>query len=334
MAPDQAVSARAFKREDEPPVLAVLQAGFGRWPSEIRSTEPSEFFHWKHIRGSFGRSVLFVVELDGEVAGFAAYMPWRFRARGHVLTGMRGVDFAVHPDYRRRGVSLAILAAAKSLTGADFIWSNPNEPAGGGALKSGRRPIGRIPHFARLGGRLLQTTRRARARGVLTPESLPTRAPPAREVLADREYMSHLLASIDDPPGRLVTARDVDYLRWRYGQFDEYRGVRATARVRGRGIAIFRARRYGSFWVLDICELLVEGGKRRIARDLLSQVKDAAASDFLGCNFCSRRQAAVHGFIGASRGTDLMVYPLRGDLVLDPTRRDSWAASRGDLELL
>jgi GNAT superfamily N-acetyltransferase len=315
-------------------VLAVLQAAFGRWPGEIQSAEPSEFFNWKHMTGTFGRSTLFVVELDGQVAGFAAYMPWRFRTHRQILTGMRGVDFAVDPGYRRRGVSLAILTAAKSLAGADFIWSNPNAPAGGGALKSGRRPIGSIPRFARLGGRPLETMRRARGRGALTPASLPNHAPPAREVLADGEYVSRLLARTDDPAGRLVTARDVDYLRWRYGQFDEYRAVQATPRMTSSGIAIFRARRYRSFWVLDICELLVEGGERRVARDLLSQVRDAAEADFLSCNLRSRRQAAAHGFVAVSRGTRLMAYPLRGGLVVDPTRRDSWALSRGDLELL
>jgi GNAT superfamily N-acetyltransferase len=126
-----AVGVRAFQADDEPRVLEVLQAAFGEWPQDIESVAPSEFFRWKYMDGPFGLSILLVAEANGEVVGFYAYLPWRFRAGESHLTAMRGVDLAVHPSHRRRGVSMAIRAAANFSSDVAFIWSNPSEQGRG-----------------------------------------------------------------------------------------------------------------------------------------------------------------------------------------------------------
>jgi hypothetical protein len=129
--------------------------------------------------------------------------------------------------------------------------------------------------------------------------------------------------------------KNLDYLRWRYGHFDEYRAVRTGAGEGGRGgMVIFRPRRHGPFWVSHVCELFVERSDRRTARDLLHRVRDATQADFINCSFSSRHQAARYGFVQWPGRTVLMTYPLQQNLVPDPTRRASWALSLGDLELL
>ena len=50
-------------------------------------------------------------------------MPWRLRVSGRVLATMRGVDLAVHPSYRRRGVSMAMRSAASFGDDVAFMWS-------------------------------------------------------------------------------------------------------------------------------------------------------------------------------------------------------------------
>jgi GNAT superfamily N-acetyltransferase len=327
---------RAFEANDEPGVLDVLQAAFGPWPHDIQGVAPGDFFRWKHLAGPFGPSLLLVAEADDVVIGFAAYMPWRFRARGQILTTMRAVDFAVHPSHRRRGASSALTqAAVRHLSGdVAFIWSNPNEQMRPGSLKSGRRQVGRLPRFVQLRIPGKYTVHRARTKGSATPRQLPIEAETAAALLHNGAHASLLPAKTRQPRDRLVTAKDLDYLRWRYGRFEEYRAIRTGARSGGSGMVIFRPRRHGSFWVSHVCELFVEQDDRRTARHLLRQVRDAAPADFVTCSFSSRTHAALCGFVPYRGGTVLMTFPLQQNLAPDPTQRASWALSFGDLELL
>jgi hypothetical protein len=328
-----AASVRAFRPDDEGRVLAILQLAFGAWPQEIAAS-PAQFFHWKHRTGPFGESVLLVVELDGEVAGFAGYMPWRLRAGERTLTATRGVDYAVHPDYRRRGATVALRAFADELPGVRVIWSNPNEPTRRGGVKFGRQLAGTVPRYARPCRRAASTLARPRARD-WSPREQPTiEAPSAAELLGDGEFIAHVLGAAGDPPGRWATDKTPEFLRWRYGQFEDYRGARWESRREGRGFAIFRPRRFGRFRVLDVCELLVTENRRDVARALLARVARSSGADFVSCGFLSRRRAAALGFVQAARGSNLLAHPLEHGIVPDPARIDSWALSRGDLELL
>lgn len=181
-------------------------------------------------------------------------------------------------------------------------------------------------------GHFEKTIQRARAGGLKTPARLQIEADTAGEVLGDGAYVARVLAQSLEPSDRLATDKDLEYLRWRYGRFAEYRAVRADS-GRGDAMAIFRARRHGPFWALEVSELLVEHNDLRTARHLLQRVRRTAPADVVTCNFMSHRRAALCGFVRFG-GTDLMSNPLRQNLVPDPTRRDSWALSRGDLELL
>jgi GNAT superfamily N-acetyltransferase len=333
---DGAVKVRAFVAEDEPGVLEVLQAAFGQWPSGIHDVAPNEFFRWKHVDGPFGPSILLVAEADGAVVGFAAYMPWRFRASEQVVMTARGVDFAVHPSHRRRGVSVALIQAAARHCSENvaFIWSNPNEKIRPGSLRSGRHQVGRFPHFIRPRGPLPGAIKRAWGGGSRMPGHLQIEAEPAAEILRDGADASLPLARTKPPGDRLATVKDLTYLRWRYGRFEEYRAVQADAGTDGGGMAIFRPRRHGPLWVSHVCELFVEGNDVRLARRLLRKVRDAAPADFLSCSFPSRHAAALCGFVQYDRGPAVTTYPLHTNLTPDPTERASWSMSIGDLELL
>src|SRR5258708_21950941 len=184
-------------------------------------------------------------------------MPWRFSARGQILTTMRAVDFAVHPSHRRRGASSALTQTAMRHLAGDvaFTWSNPNEQMRPGSLKSGRRQVGRLSRFVQLRVPLKYTVQRGRAKGSATPRHLTIEADTAADLLHDGAHASLLLARTKQPRDRLVTAKDLDYLRWRYGRFEEYRALRTDVHSGGSGLVIFRARRHGSFWVSHVCEL-------------------------------------------------------------------------------
>jgi hypothetical protein len=273
-----------------------------------------------------------VAEADGAVIGFVAYMQWRFTAGGRVVRAVRGVDLAVHPSSRRRGVSLALRTATKFSSDISFTWSNPNEESRPGGRRVGRYPVTIVTQFVQpraLGSTLLRTG--AGRSG--TPRKLSVDAGPAAEIIGDAPLTS-LLDHSQHADARLSTQRTVDYLRWRYARHDDYRGIRVRSGGVTSGVAIFRCRRHRSLWASHICELLVERDERATVRSLLKGVREAASVDFIRCSFASRAQAASHGFLHYRRGSLLNISPLQPDFVPDPTRPDSWALSIGDLELL
>lgn len=336
MAHDGAVSVRVLEAEDEPRVLELLQAAFGEWPRHVAGTAAVDFFHWKHRAGPFGPSIGLLAEAEGTIVGFLGLLPWHLRVGGRRLSTIRGVDLAVDPRVRRRGASMALIRAARTHFPPDttFGWNNPNQYSRGGVLKSGRRKVNGVPRFGALGGPLRETVRRASANGARTPEGLPIEADTAATVLRDGAGVSRLLELTSEPSDRYVTVKDLDYLRWRYGCFDEYRALAVEGEGRCSGLAVFRVHRHGRFWVSQVCELLIERGDLRVARRLLRLVRKAASADVLACAFPSHVQAARCGFLASPRGAALTANPLREGIVPDPTLAASWSLSMGDLELL
>jgi hypothetical protein len=330
---DSVVTARPFHPDDEAGVLDLLQAAFGEWPRDIRGVSASEFLHWKHLEGPFGPSVLTVAEADGGIAGFVAYMPWRLKVGGRIVHSVRGTDIAVHPAYRLRGVSVALRQASKFSSEFSFLWTNPNVQSRPGGRKVGRRPVRVLAQFVQPQPRIALTVGRACADRSRAPRDLAVEAEPAAEVI-DGDLVTPLLEHAGHAGTRLATDKTVEYLRWRYGRFDDYHAVRIESGGTPRGIAIFRCRLHGSYWVTHICELFVERGENRTVGQLLDAVKDAAPPDIVRCGFASRAQAASHGFFHYRPRSLLTTTPLQPDVVPDPTRRDSWALSVGDLELL
>jgi hypothetical protein len=216
-----------------------------------------------------------------------------------------------------------------------FAWGNPNGKGAPVSLKSGWHDVGKVTRFLQPRPSLLGTiARRSKIKDPRAPADGRIMAPSAAELLGDRAFVSRLLAGHEVCDGRMATARDVDYLRWRYGRFSEYRAVRTESGGRGSGLAIFRPRRHGRFSVLDVCELLVDTNDRRVGRQLVRKALDGAPANFVSWTYPSRREAAGRGFIQLPPTEVLVSYPLQQNGVPDSTRRASWALSRGDLELL
>lgn len=331
---DHGVTVRAFDAKDEPAVLDVLKAAFGQWPREIDSIAPSEFFRWKHTACPFGPTALLVAEADGRVIGLQGYMPWRLRSGGRTLKTIRRVDLAVHPDYRRMGVSMKIRAAASFPEDVAFTWTNATKEARPGTRKAGLRTVeGFLPRFVQPRQPLRTMVRWARAGRSRASESPPIEAETAAETLSASTQASLLLRCGSELGNRLATVKDLDYLRWRYGRLQEYRAAQIDGEGAG-GIVIFRLRHHGPFLVAQVCELFAARNDLPTVRRLLAQVRAAAPADLISCSFSSPRRAAEFGFIQYPGETGLMAYPLQEDLVPDPTQSASWALSGGDLELL
>jgi hypothetical protein len=213
-----------------------------------------------------------------------------------------------------------------------FVWGNPNEQSHPGGFKTGASDSASVRYFVQPTGQFRETLRRARANGSRTPEHSVIEAESAAEVLLVQANVAELLQARRHYPDRLMTATDLDYLRWRYSRFECYRAV--TVDSSGGGLAIFRLRRYGPFWGADICELLVEEGDLRTTHRLLGGIRRATSADFLVCAFTSFASAASYGFFPSGRASMLATLAFEPGPKLNPAVSRSWALSRGDLELL
>jgi Acetyltransferase (GNAT) domain len=327
---------RFFEPADESGVLEVLQGAFGKWPRGIDSMDPGEFFRWKMTECPFGPSVSLVALDQGRVVGFVGQLRWLFRLRGQTVTSTRGVDLGVAAAYRRRGIAAAMTrwAMENHPTDVALAWNNPNDQSRPGLMKAGRRRLVILPRYVRPRAAFGRTLVRALAKGTRTPEELPVEADTAATVLGDAEYVSHVLAETVEPSERLVTARSLDYLRWRYGRFGDYRAFRADTATGAPGIVIFRLRRSGSLWVSEVCELLVAGADGATTGRMLAMVARSAAADLLSASFGSRVEAIRSGFLPVGGGTLVTARKIGSALCVEPSERAAWALSQGDVDLL
>lgn len=325
------IEVREAAAEDEPEILALLNEAFDAWPRGLPGVEPGAFYRWKHREGAFGPSMALIARREGELAGYAAYLPWRFTGEQGDVESVRGVDFAVSPRHRRLGVSMAIREYGTPRFGprTAFVWSNPNSQSRPGGAKAGRVSAGRSARWAGPGGLRGAASRRLRARSL-------TISPP----LAAQSVEEALSALGGEPPARavpaagtLATARDGAYLRWRYGRYPQYRAL-TVAGADGEGLLIFRMRARGRLLFADVCELLVAPGDVRGARSLFAMLRREAPCDLIRSAFESARMAAACGCARMTDGGTISVFPLRPGLAPDPTAPGALVLSRGDLELL
>lgn len=332
---------RAYVPQDEPQVLKLLCAAFGNWPLGIEGQDPSEFFRWKHMASPFGPSILLVAEANGAVIGFEGWLRWKLRVGGRTFEALRGVDMAVHPEHRRRGVQTALMHTATEHFPKEvpFLFMFPNKDARPGALKAGRREVGSLPRLVRIRDPvrvgIAMVSKRYPSRGFATSARGETEL--AADALQDGQNVSSLLSETEESTDRFTTVKNLDYLRWRYGALAGYRAIRVEQEGRLAGMAVYRIRRRGSLRAATICELLVARGDLPTAQTLLRRVVRATPVDFLTCHFPSRhlaRRAAIRGgFFRLPGGPVALVDQLKENFVPDPSRPASWALCLGDLDL-
>lgn len=336
------VHIRPYDDEDEPGVLGLLQAAFGRWPHLVEDQDPEEAFRWKHLANPAGRSLMMVAESDGTLIGFAAWMKWKVTAGGTVFEVLRAVDVAVDRRYRGQGVYAGLVreATLHFVPEVAFTLNAPNDLSRRGSITAGGQELGAFALLVRPRAPLRSAVRLARdgTRSGRLRGNPAIEAESAAHALSDREQVAGFLAQIEHPNGRLATVKDLDYLTWRYGILRAYRAVREYQDGRLAGMAFFRVRRRQRSWISIVCDLLVRPGDRSTARQLLRAVAHAAPVDYLICHFAedsaARRAAIQRGFVRLRSGPAPVVRQLVENIEPDPTSQSSWAISLGDLDLL
>ena len=318
---------REYRDDDEPAVLALLQASLGWVPDD----QYGRFFAWKHRENPFGRSPAWVA-VDGErIAGFRIFLRWEFERDGAVVRAVRAVDTATHPDYQGRGIfSRLTLHAIEELRaeGVGFVFNTPNDSSRPGYLKMGWQPVARLPVLMRPRS-VVALVAVARARVPAEKWSLPTEVGrPAVEALSDRDAVAALLSSCTTEGG-MRTRRSPEFLTWRYGFGPlAYRVVLAGDRL-SDGLVVFRLRRRGGAVEAAVCDVIVPDARRRSIGRLLRKVLHDSGADY-AVRIGGRHVARGGSFPVPGQGPTLVWRSVAEPLM--PPAAD-WRLALGDVEL-
>lgn len=342
MSTEQAVGIgiRSYEDADEDPVLDLLDDALGGGPAGRRT---AQLFRWKHVENPFGRSLMFVAEVDGRIVGLRAFMRWRFRSGSRVLSAVRAVDTATHPDHQGRGIFSTLTRRAVDVLreDTDLVFNTPNEKSLPGYLKLGWVEVGTVPSSVRV-MRPLAFARGMRSLRSTRPPSRtapPVQAETASDVLRDEGAVRDLMEDARPSEPRLHTPVDLAFLRWRYGDAPllDYRAIGEWSGARLRGLVFFRLRPRGELWELAVADVITAPGDGACAGRLLRSVTAACRADHamsvVPTGSSIRGAFARTGFVRSRRGVLLVSRSLRSDVTPDPRSLDSWAPTLGTLEV-
>ena len=95
---------RSYRDDDEAGVLRLLDLCFNPWPGKQLFVDAAEHLRWK--MGSYPDSEdrHVVAESDGEIVGFRLSLAQSVVVRGRELLLHQGMDSAVHPGHRGKGL--------------------------------------------------------------------------------------------------------------------------------------------------------------------------------------------------------------------------------------
>lgn len=321
------VEIRTYEPNDEPAVLALLQASLGWVPDD----DYLRFFRWKHLENPFGTSPAWVATIGGELAGFRVLLRWEFTIDGTPVRAVRAVDTATHPDFQGRGVFSKLtrhaLAAIED-DGVGFVFNTPNEQSRPGYLKMGWQMVERVPIALRVTSPAA-LARIARARVAADKWSQPSTAGHAApEVLANRDLVGGLLASQPEASG-LVTRRSPEFYAWRYG-FDSlhYRVVPATTALED-GFAVLRMRRRGPALEATVADVLVADGRPDLAAAALRRAARDTGADY--ALTAARLRPRRSRYVPLPRQGPTLVW--RAAARKDAPPAPQWRLGLGDIEL-
>ncbi len=97
--------ARAYRPGDEEGIVELLEVVFKGWPQIDLSCSPLDHWRWKFENNPIQKRFITVAEIDDKIIGCLHIIPLMLKIGDDIYLCSTSVDFAVHPDFRERGVS-------------------------------------------------------------------------------------------------------------------------------------------------------------------------------------------------------------------------------------
>jgi len=326
---EQRLTIRPMESGDTSAVLKLLRSSLGT----TGSPKSPELWRWKHLDGPVGPSPALVAVAGSELVGLRALLRWPLAAGGRTVPAVRAVDTATHPDWRRQGIFGRLTRRLLETLPPDegrLIFNTPNPRSGAGYLKMGWKSLGRVRlrfHLPRPFAALASAARRSEP----SPPRLDHLSPVA-ELLRWPDLDALLTARESACGARLHTRHTADFLEWRYVRIPgfDYRCL-FESRPGASAALICRGRTRGGLRELRLVEVLSAGGARETVSLVRSMVKKVCSSS--GADFVAADSESAAPGIQLRFGPTFMTRPLGVTGSPDPTLRQSWRLSIGDLEV-
>ena len=202
---------RFFEPGDEEGVVRLLTAAFGTWPVGEISVSPVDHLRWKLSSHPAAGPLCVVTEHDTRVVGWQGYWLQDVKLDGCELLSRQAVDFAVHPEYQRLGIKLAMRDKAQIDNPRRNFALHFEPRSGHPALlhmgqKSGRARLSQMAQ--RVESRILRV-------GGVAAES-DVQAPWTVRDVAEFDARVDALYELASKEFRLIVARRSAYLNWRF----------------------------------------------------------------------------------------------------------------------
>jgi len=165
-------------------------------------------WQWKYIDNPADKTCMIVAEDGGKIVGHHALVPFWMNLWGRRVLGAKSADRMVHPDYRRRGLSISLLEqlmAQAASEGIDLAYSVPNKKAFSSMMKFFGPFLGEWPAFIKILNPKAIIKRKTHSSAVATVTAKPV------------NVVLNLLASFRRPEDiRPVKIKEVDFFDERF----------------------------------------------------------------------------------------------------------------------
>jgi len=299
--------------EDLPGIIEVLKAGLG----ESLIKKNIDNWKYKHELNPFGKSIVWVAEMNDKIVGVRAFMRWQWQLNDQKFTAWRAVDTATHPDYQRRGIfkklTLKALEEAQSYPDS-FIFNTPNQNSKPGYLKMGWKIVERVTIN-------------------LTPGFLIPKYYYASSINIKNEF--HKIEELCDihnermkTEKKFFTPKSKEYIIWRYqtNPLQQYQ-IFSNDDI----FMAYYVKKHTYFKELRVAELLQRDSKS------LDQIRKILAAEARKnkCLIISNSQKVFKISKTGKWGPELTVHPLKNNAIFEKKILNSqnWNPTIGDLEL-
>lgn len=315
---------RTGNKKDIESIVALLKITLGE-----ASTEKSVgFWKWKHIDNPFGESKV-ILAFDGEkLIGVRAFMKWEFSNDEQVISCVRAVDTAVHPDYQGKGIFSKLTQQALdecTTEGYSLVFNTPNKKSKKGYLKLGWIKNGRLPF------RLSIPVHIPKKYDELGLTSIYQSFQLNKKDLNEEEFLYKAGNE------KLIIYLSNNYIAWRYINcpVNQYGFLFES----GNYLVVFRLKKIANYTELRFCEVFVSDDKAsskkavKACKALINTVKPLMVS----CGDMDNVPKMFYrklGFIKPiSIGPSVTLRKLKGDYISLFEGFKKWSPSLGTMEL-
>ena len=98
-----------YTAADSMEIVELMNLALGR-TTEVR--RDVAYWNWKHERNPFGKSLVLLARVAGQLVGMRSFMRWNLRVQDQIVPVAKPVDTVTHPDFQRRGIFRMLTQAA------------------------------------------------------------------------------------------------------------------------------------------------------------------------------------------------------------------------------